>query len=466
MPTPTTSPTANDETVLTVSEMQYLHREDASVRVWDYAYKNGQSLDTDSVFATIYSSAQIVLSSISSHAVVLRALSLIFFGCCTNVYTLESILTLSPATGTLITATQFLLIALYKLPSQLTFTTVSPPEPPPLRSTQTHLLPRLKPRKIPISAWVQYALQFVAINTLNNAAFGYKISLPLHIILRSAGPVASMLVGWAWTSRRYSRQKIAAVGLLSLGVVIAALFDSAGAGKSQPSNTQDDTSTANYTKSTVDERNQVEVTVAPTQTMGFVLLSLALVLSATMGVWCDGLYAKYGREAAIADEQLFYSHILALPFFLAQWTALKAQYLSLAYSTASSHSSSRGVLAKAIDSLHTRSSTVYRDLPQFVPLLLGNGATQIACISGVHRLSTQTSALTVSIVLNIRKLVSLLLSIWLFGNKLTLGVMIGAVLVFAGGGLYSMPERRPSVKSSSAGDPPGSANSANKKKQQ
>lgn len=202
------------------------------------------------------------------------------------------------------------------------------------------------------------------------------------------------------------------------------------------------------------------------QTMGFVLLSLALVLSATMGIWCDRLYTKYGREAAIADEQLFYSHILALPFFLAQWTALKAEYLSLAYSAASKHSASSGFLSSIVDIsiqslpriLKTRLLTTYRDLPQFIPLLLGNGATQIACISGVHHLSTQTSALTVSIVLNIRKLVSLLLSIWLFGNKLSLGVMIGAILVFAGGGLYSVPERIKTFKPSSARDPSRSAN--------
>lgn len=461
---------AKDDKVLTITKMRYLHQEDSSVKIWDYAYKNGQSLDTDTLFTTVRTSAQVVMSSVLSHAVMLRALSLIFFGCCTNVYTLESILTLSPATGTLITATQFLLIALYKLPGQLTFTTVSPPDPPPLQPTQTHLLPRLKPRKIPLFEWVQYALQFVAINTLNNAAFGYKISLPLHIILRSAGPVASMLVGWAWTSRRYSRQKIAAVGLLSVGVVIAALSDSGAVSTSHSPSKRDNSTLSSYEESVMDAVAQTGDTRSSRQTMGFVLLSLALVLSATMGIWCDRLYTKYGREAAIADEQLFYSHILALPFFLAQWTALKAEYLSLAYSAASKHSASSGFLSSIVDIsiqslpriLKTRLLTTYRDLPQFIPLLLGNGATQIACISGVHHLSTQTSALTVSIVLNIRKLVSLLLSIWLFGNKLSLGVMIGAILVFAGGGLYSVPERIKPFKPSSARD---LFRSANKKHQ-
>lgn len=42
-----------------------------------------------------------------------------------------------------------------------------------------------------------------------------------------------------------------------------------------------------------------------------------------------------------------------------------------------------------------------------------------------------------TIVLNLRKLVSLFVSIWLFGNELPLGVMVGAAVVFAGGGVYA-----------------------------
>lgn len=65
-----------------------------------------------------------------------------------------------------------------------------------------------------------------------------------------------------------------------------------------------------------------------------------------------------------------------------------------------------------------------------------NAGTQYICIRGVHLLSAKSSSLTVTVALNIRKLVSLLLSIWLFGNRLEIGVLIGALLVFLGGGLY------------------------------
>ena len=50
--------------------------------------------------------------------------------------------------------------------------------------------------------------------------------------------------------------------------------------------------------------------------------------------------------------------------------------------------------------------------------------------------------------LNVRKLVSLLLSIWFFGNKLAPGVLMGAAIVFVGGGLYAVPSSKPGVAQS------------------
>jgi UDP-xylose/UDP-N-acetylglucosamine transporter B4 len=66
------------------------------------------------------------------------------------------------------------------------------------------------------------------------------------------------------------------------------------------------------------------------------------------------------------------------------------------------------------------------------------------CIRGVNILGSMSSALTVTIVLNIRKLVSLLLSIWLFGNRLNPGVSVGAAIVFLGGFLYGLESQRQS----------------------
>ena len=76
-------------------------------------------------------------------------------------------------------------------------------------------------------------------------------------------------------------------------------------------------------------------------------------------------------------------------------------------------------------------------VPTHILTLMLNSLTQYACIRGVNLLGARTSALGVTVVLNVRKLVSLFASIWLFGNELPLGVMLGAMVVFAGGGIYA-----------------------------
>lgn len=96
-------------------------------------------------------------------------------------------------------------------------------------------------------------------------------------------------------------------------------------------------------------------------------------------------------------------------------------------------------------------------IPSQVVYLALNVLTQYACIRGVNLLAAASSALTVTIVLNIRKLVSLLLSIWLFGNRLAPGTLLGAVVVFSAGALYSLDGKKktapPAAKPKSAAVP-------------
>ena len=83
---------------------------------------------------------------------------------------------------------------------------------------------------------------FFAVNMMNNYAFGYKISVPVHIILRSGGSVMTMVVGYIW-GKRYSGVQgqshplpsakpdclwwsvVMSVTMLTIGIVIAAMAD-------------------------------------------------------------------------------------------------------------------------------------------------------------------------------------------------------------------------------------------------
>lgn len=171
---------------------------------------------------------------------------------------------------------------------------------------------------------------------------------------------------------------------------------------------------------------------------GLIILFVAQVLSAIMGLYTEETYRIYGPQW---KENLFYSHILSLPLFLPFLPSLTKQFMKLANSpplalpfpVAGDHPSLSTGMQRGMENIQIPSQLFY---------LMLNVLTQYACIRGVNLLAAASSALTVTIVLNIRKLVSLLLSIWLFGNRLAFGTLIGAVIVFFAGGLYSLDGKR------------------------
>jgi len=114
-----------------------------------------------------------------------------------------------PDSGTLLTFVQFLFVAVTTLPSQ--FDLKRPPF-------------FLKPNHVPMRRWMINILLFFTINILNNHAFSYDISVPIHIILRSGGSITTLIAGYIW-GKRFSRIQVIAVTLLTIGVVIAAWSD-------------------------------------------------------------------------------------------------------------------------------------------------------------------------------------------------------------------------------------------------
>ncbi|RMZ91446.1 hypothetical protein DV736_g1313, partial [Chaetothyriales sp. CBS 134916] len=347
-------------------------------------------------------------------------LFLIFFGCCSNVYTLESLISTDPSLGPLLTFVQFVFVSLFSSSSCLYCSSTAP-------------FIHVKPRQVPVRKWLVYTVLFMTVNLLNNSAFGYKISVPLHIILRSAGPVTSMTVAYLFNNARYAKVKIVAVGFLFVGVVLAALSDSyARSTRAQ--------GLANLTLTP--DAGPSKTAVFKQQVPGFLIILLALILSAFLGLYTDKLYSRHGRSPQATAESLFYSHTLSIPFFGLHLQTLSNNFRVL---TTSSPPLSSLVAVHNLPLGLAPTSTV-QQLLSYIPtaavMLVLNAMTQCICISGVNRLATKSSSLTVSIVLNIRKLVSLLLSIWLFGNKLPAGVAVGAMMVFLGGGLYAWPTKK------------------------
>ena len=64
-------------------------------------------------------------------------------------------------------------------------------------------------------------------------------------------------------------------------------------------------------------------------------------------------------------------------------------------------------------------------------------------------MNSKVTALTLNLVLNIRKFTSLCISVLCFDNDLTLGMTVGGVFVFVGTFLYSLESAKEADKGSS-----------------
>ncbi|ORZ03044.1 UAA transporter [Syncephalastrum racemosum] len=302
------------------------------------------------------------------------------------------------SSGQLVTFGQFIFVALEGLRHHVEFVPY----------------PRLKPTVVPLSRWILLVAIFFLVSVLNNLALAYRISMPLHIIFRSGGLFANMVLGAIILKKRYPMGQIMGVGLVTLGVVWATLDNAA------PSSAENS-----------DDGDFL---------IGITLLVVAMVLSACMGLLQEVTYKKYGKQWR---EGLFYTHFFALPFFLLFWNDMAEQVAIYNASPAAPLATvfeQVPVLGTAINNLlprfiHSTLDTIH--VPKLWAFLALNILTQFVCISGVNRMTAIASSLTLNLVLNLRKFTSLLISIFYFENDFGFGAKVGTGLVIVGTAVYT-----------------------------
>ncbi|KAI0699827.1 UAA transporter [Cytidiella melzeri] len=379
----------------------------------------------------------ITLALISDWA---TTLTLIFGGCCSNALTLEQLTSQFPRAGSLITFAQFLLITINGLRKFVAWTPY----------------PHLKPRRIPLLPYLIQVTLFYAVSYLNNAAFAYKIPMTVHIIFRSGGLVISMILGRFLQGKKYKYTQVASVILVTAGVVLTTLsaskpkFTTAGQPSSETFNL--------YSEHT------------RTYLHGIGILTVALILSGLLGITQDKTYATYVRSPAAStpkktkkairrqavapaepwQESMFYLHFLSMPMFIFARNDLMGQVSAL-----NAGPSYQFVIPESLQATASAFSPYFFESKSFsvsppsfslpipapyIPLIL-NTLTQLVCVSGVHRLTSRVSSLTVTLILVVRKAVSLIISVLLFGGGLTddnkMAMWVGAASVFVGTMLYS-----------------------------
>ncbi|RKP05267.1 UAA transporter [Thamnocephalis sphaerospora] len=318
-------------------------------------------------------------------------------GCCTNVYFLEKIVHDVPKSGDLITFSQFLLVSADGF----------------ARHFQPSRHGLLKPRVVPITRWMLMVMLFFTLSTLNNRALGYQISVPLHIVFRSGGLFVSMLLGWLVAGKKYNLAQISSIMLVTAGVVMATLSSGVSSKKAAAAD-----HSANYADWLI----------------GIGLLITAMILTAFLGLFQEATYAKYGRQWR---ESMFYVHFLSLPMFALMSGDMIRQFNDFNASPAINLRqlpyehlplSVAEVAAQLMPSIAVPRLWIY---------LVFNILTQYVCIAGVNRLTSIASSLTVNLILNVRKMLSLIISVWWFGNQMSPMASAGCVLVFVGTLLYS-----------------------------
>ncbi|KAG8228297.1 hypothetical protein J437_LFUL007015 [Ladona fulva] len=306
------------------------------------------------------------------------AIFFVFLGCCSNVVFLELLVKEDPGSGNIITFSQFLFIAIEGFIFTAKFGTKRP--------------------SIGLRDYAILVVMFFAANVCNNYAFDFNIPMPLHMIFRAGSLIANMVMGIIILKKKYSISKYLSVMMITIGIVVCTIVSGKGVKRILPAGAE-------------------QVDVPPNfmdffwWSVGILLLTIALFVSARMGIYQEELYATYGKHPR---EALFYTHLMPLPGFLILYKNIWDHYTIM------------------MDSDPIPVPMLGVLLPKLLVYLIGNVLTQYMCISSVYVLTTECSSLTVTLVVTLRKFVSLLFSIVYFRNPFTIAHWVGTLLVFVG----------------------------------
>ncbi|EMR11679.1 hypothetical protein PNEG_00116 [Pneumocystis murina B123] len=318
-------------------------------------------------------------------------LLLIFGGCCSNIFVLETIIKKEPNSGLLITFFQFLYITIEGLIYNF-FT----------RSTL------LIKRNVPIRSWMIIVSLFFMATFLNNKAYSYGISVPMHIITQSGGIFILVILEWLYINKKPNIYEILAIMILTSGVIIANI-------------------------SNISKKYSSDLSM-PEYTKGIIILIISQILRSFMSIYMEKTFKLYSPNW---KEVNFYMHFFSFLFYIPMLPKIYSQTKLF------------NCFQTPFISQKNLSTNLYKYLDIFLKFkipktsnylfyLYINIITQSLCVQGINRLNVISTALTANIILNLRKFISLILSIYMFENKRNFGTISGIILVFSGSIWYSI----------------------------
>jgi len=356
-----------------------------------------------------------------------------------------------PGCGPLLTLLQFATIAAVSLPHVLAVPATANSAAAP-SSRRGACCGGLFKRPV-VSLWeygVMTAL-FASMSVLNNAAFAWHISQPMHMVFRSANMIVTAALGWAFFGRRYSTAQLLSVAAMTAGVLSATLAEVTSGDTAKKAAAAAATATVAHGGcggggpggcgglagaahgGGADAAAGMALAPSPPGWddgawhlvewgVGVAILAAVLVLQTLLGQFQNLVAARRGRAP---QESMFYQHALAIPLFAAHAPALAARAATW------SASPPLGEVVTHVAGVACSWGPL-ASIPVMWVYAALNVASQYACIVGVYNLTPIADPLTINVVLTVRKFASLLLSIIAFRNTFTLAHWAGMVAITAG----------------------------------
>jgi len=271
-------------------------------------------------------------------------------------------------------------------------------------------------------------------SVLANVAFAYKISIPIFTLIRSCNMVATVLLGWLFFKQRYTLIQLLCVLAVSLGIFLASMAEAKTLKKTSSSGScvgcSDPSPSAADAQLPPEEASGNELAI---WLIGIGILAFVQFVQGLLGHIQSGFYKIYSHLASkddLIDEFMFTSQIVALlPFVFmrndigaAAWGALNSDPLPL---------------------------PLLNLLPSRIAWLILGGVAQSVCLRGVFKTSSIVSPLTLTIILSVRKFLTVTFSVLWFNNPWSPWHSVATVLIFGGVFAYS---QAPAAKTDSKKD--------------
>ena len=375
------------------------------------------------------------------------SLFLTFFGCVLNNIFLEFIVSDKVSfgdkrAGPLLTLIQYAFIALLCLPQVLTFDRSNEGVIGMMNDkNKTSFLPRFKKLVVPFSRYIFLAALFALMSWLNNLAFAFRVSQPLHVVFRSANLMVTFLFGRIFFQRKYTNNQFLLIVALTVGALSNTLAE-AMVGDTRKKSLSDSAAVANLNFTT--------------WLIGVFILVAVMCLQTLLGEMQSRTSTQFGKAG---DESTFFMHLLSVPVLLLLVTGTSSPpfltfeninerllYWSQSPPAMIEFTRMANIAGKESISL----SSFFARFGASIISVLGLGhipvmyifvglnvITQYIGITGVYQLVEVCDPLTVNVLLTVRKAISVVGSILLFGNTFTTWHCLGAIIVFSSSILWA-----------------------------